>query len=190
MKQINIPDRNQCVSLAEKMAMMPHIMDHSLRVQQVTKLLCKMLQPVHTGLNPALASAAALLHDITKTRSFTTGEQHARTGGELLADMGFAEVGDIVRQHVVLDTYCVNGSVTESEIVNYSDKRVLHDQVVPLDDRLVYIKEKYATNPEFESRIKEMWGNTRILEKKLFKGLTVTPQMIREMVDAGDEAQG
>ena len=46
--------------------------------------------------------AAALLHDITKTISFETKEHHDESGGELLRELGFASVGEIVKQHVIL----------------------------------------------------------------------------------------
>ena len=67
-------------------------------------LLCVTLATPYT-LNRDLIRAAALLHDITKTRSFVTSENHALTGGQFLSDLGYPEVGDLVRQHVRLDEY-------------------------------------------------------------------------------------
>ena len=69
-------------------------------------------------------------------------ENHARTGAQFLSDRGYPEVGHIVRQHVVLDEYFASEELTEAEIVNYADKRVLHDQVVSLKERKYYILEK------------------------------------------------
>ena len=39
-------------------------------------------------------------------------------------------IARIVEEHISLDSSQVAGPVTESLIVNYSDKRVRHDQVV------------------------------------------------------------
>ncbi len=63
------------------MEMMSHIKAHSLRVCQVAELLTDHLTAsnmnVYIRLCRDLVSAGALLHDITKTRSFETGENHA-----------------------------------------------------------------------------------------------------------------
>ena len=130
---MNIPSQKKCFEIIEQMNMMSHIVDHSITVANVAYFLSKKLKNIFPGLDINLATSAALLHDITKTRSFDTKESHAETGGELLTRMGYLETGDIVRQHVFLDFYTMNSSVSEQEIVNYSDKRVLHDHVVLLD---------------------------------------------------------
>ncbi|MEA1969510.1 MAG: HDIG domain-containing protein [Thermodesulfobacteriota bacterium] len=179
---MKIPDKDECYELIDKMEMMPHIIDHSIMVQKAASVMCSHLKPFCKEINVELVKSAALLHDITKTRSFTTKEEHAKTGGQLLTDLGFHEVGDIIRQHVILDSYSINESVTEAEIVNYADKRVLHDQIVPLLQRLEYILEKYGTNHHYVKRIKKMWENTELLERKLFKNLEITPALLPGLI--------
>jgi len=97
--------------------------------------------------------AAALLHDITKTRSFQTLEDHAETGARLVADLGYPEVGRIIGQHVRLESYPPARTPSEAEIVNYADKRVLHDRIVSLDERMGYILKKYGDAPDDLSRL-------------------------------------
>jgi putative nucleotidyltransferase with HDIG domain len=167
------------------MNMMSHIIDHSVMVANVAFFLCSKLKIKFTGLDTGLATSAALLHDITKTRSFDTKELHAQTGGELLTGLGYPETGDIIRQHVILDFYDNNWDyaqtdsvVSEQEIVNYSDKRVLHDSVVLLEKRLEYIKSKYGNQKGFKGRIKIVWANTINLEKKLFSHLDINPDQL------------
>ena len=70
-----------------------------------------------------------------------------KTGGRLLTDLGWPEVGDIVRQHVHLDANGHPGPPTEVEIVNYADKRVMHDSIVSLEQRMDYILQRYGTTP-------------------------------------------
>ena len=119
-----------------------------------------------------------LLHDIAKTRSFTTKELHSETGGLMLTDLGYPEIGDIIRQHVILDSYENDSPVSEQEIVNYSDKRILHDKVVSLNKRLEYIKIRYGAEKKFKNNIQIMWENTVKLEKKIFKPLDITPDQL------------
>ncbi len=164
------------------MEMMDHIIDHSIMVKNVADCLCTQLKPIYPELNTRLVQVSALLHDITKTQSFTTGERHDESGGRLLKSLGFPEVGDIIRQHVVLDHYNNEQEpVTEVEIVNYADKRVLHHGVVPLHERLEYILENYGKTEAFRKRIKKMWVNTEGLEKKLFKHLDIPPDLIKKL---------
>ncbi|MFH1154615.1 MAG: HD domain-containing protein [Pseudomonadota bacterium] len=178
----NLPDTGQCLKLISDMEMMPHIIDHSRIVTRVAQLMYNHLSPSNPGLNPDLIHAAAMLHDITKTRSFQTGERHAESGSQLMHELGYPEVGEVIRQHILLDKYVDHGDITEAEIVNYADKRVLHDAVVPLTRRLGYIQERYGTTQELRTRISIMSASTIALERRLFTGLPITPDQIAQLV--------
>ncbi len=186
---MKIPSIKECFELIYKMEMMDHIIDHSIMVANVAFFLCQKLKIKFPELDIDLATSAALLHDITKTRSFDTKELHAQTGGELLTGLGYPETGDIIRQHVILDFYDnkwdlhkTDSFVSEQEIVNYSDKRVLHDNVVLLKKRLEYIKSKYGNQKGFKDRIKIVWNNTIKLEKKLFSHLDISPDLLSQNI--------
>ncbi len=179
---MKIPSHNQCFQIIRKMGMMDHIIDHSIMVGNVTLCLCRHVNQTAPLLNIHLATAAALLHDITKTRSFRTGERHSETGGKLLRALGYPEIGEIIRQHVVLDGWEENAPVTEQEIVNYADKRVLHDTIVPLARRLEYIQDTYGHLQDLQDRIAGMWQMTRTLENKLFRRISFSPDQLAERV--------
>jgi uncharacterized protein len=179
---MKIPTQNQCFALIRTMGMMDHIVDHSVMVGNIALCLCSHLKKNTPSLNVELTTAAALLHDITKTRSFQTGEIHSKTGGELLEYLGYPEVGNIIRQHVILDCCKDTAPVSEQEIVNYADKRVLHDAVVPLSERLEYIQVRYGSNKAFQKRIAMMWEMTTALENKLFRDLPFSPSRLPEKV--------
>ncbi len=171
---IPIPSEERCRRIISDLGMLENIVAHSLQVCRVSLLLTDRLGL--PGLNRELIRAAALLHDITKTRSFNTGEDHAETGERLLADLGYPEVARIIGQHVRLERYALNSSPpTDAEIVNYSDKRVLHDKIVPLSERMGYILEKYGSSPERKRNILLLWEKTEKLEKRLFAGLPFSP---------------
>ncbi len=180
--KIKIPTKVQCYQMISKMKMMDHIVVHSLQVCRVATLLTEHLNKQHHRLNFDLIQSAALLHDITKTRSFRTREDHALTGGEYLADRGYSEVGYLVRQHVKLDTYSIAATIREVEVLNYADKRVLHDEIVVLDRRLDYILERYAETPAHRERINVLWQKTRAMENKLFKDLSFAPDNLTRLI--------
>ena len=171
-----------------EMKMMDHIVVHSMQVCRVATFLAEHLNSAPNRLNHDLIRAAALLHDITKTRSFKTEENHAVTGGQLLAEQGYPEVGDLVRQHVRLDVYTEPVTLGEAEIINYADKRVLHDRIVGLDKRLDYILEKYGKLPELQERIQWLWGKTLVMEDEIFSDLAIAPQDLNRLLNAEDRS--
>jgi uncharacterized protein len=180
---MNIPSQEECYRLIREMGMMDHIVDHSEQVCRVAVCLAENLNREEIRLNPELIRAAALLHDITKTRSFSTGENHAETGGSFLRERGFSEVGHVIAQHVKLDSYAASGSLAEADIVNYADKRVLHDRIVSLSERMSYILERYADGPGSRERIIALWAKSRDLEKKIFRWLTFSPEALKQAVE-------
>ena len=154
--------------------MLEHIVAHSLQVCRVSLFLTDRLGLPE--LNRELIRAAALLHDITKTRSFSTQEDHAETGERLIADLGYPEVAGIVGQHVRLNRYGSASAIpADAEIVNYADKRVLHDRIVPLSERMGYILEKYGSAPERKRMLLILWEKTAELEARLFARLPFHP---------------
>lgn len=168
------------------MHMLEHIVAHSLQVCRVGMCLVDSLKAQEIHLNGQLVQAAALLHDITKTRSFETEENHALTGSQHLIDHGFPGVGDLVRQHVRLDDYSRTENLTEAEITNYADKRVLHDRIVSLDERMNYIMERYGRQPAHRQRIHLLWEKTKDLETQIFRYLPFSAAELNDHLTALD----
>ena len=185
---IPVPLEETCRRLIAEMGMMSHIVAHSLQVRRVSLFLADAL--AIPGLNRELIRAAAHLHDITKTRSFTTRENHAATGASLLTDLGYPEVGRIIAQHVRLDSYLFPGAPTEAEIVNYADKRVLHDRIAPLSDRIGYVLEKYGQSEEQKQEILNTWQKTERLEARIFAWLSFAPEDVERLITGQGAEEG
>ena len=179
---LRIPPLQKCQNLLDSMEMPAHIQAHSRLVCAVALLLADGLLSAGIAVNRELVQASALLHDITKPRSFKTGENHAQTGGEYLRDLGYREVGEIIRQHVILDAYFLADTPNEAEVVNYADKRVLHDRIVPLDDRMNYILQRYAKTAAQKQRYLEMLDDTLRLEQRIFNYLMFGPEHVAERI--------
>ena len=174
-----IPTRDECYRLMADMEMMAHIAAHSIQVCRVALWLCDAINGHRgIGLNRDLVRAGGLLHDITKTRSFATGEDHARSGRQWLTGRGLGDVGRIVAQHVVLEAFDPGAPIQEAELINYADKRVMHDRIVSMPRRMADILERYGTSSERQERIRSLWRETEHLEAKLFQGLGVAPAEI------------
>ncbi len=181
---MKILSKNECLQLMCETQMPEHIVAHSLQVCRVAVCLAGHLASKGNHLDRQLVEAAALLHDITKNRSFETAENHALTGGQKCDDLGYPEIGTLVRQHVRLDDYSDPQEISEAVIINYADKRVLHDQIVSLDERMGYIQERYGTEPQHERRIRFLWDKTKVIEKQMFAVLPFDPDALINHLDA------
>ncbi len=159
------PTRQRCLELIEASDMLPHIKRHSLAVCRVAVVLAQTLNEHGAQYDLAAIEAAALLHDITKTRSLSTGENHSLTGAATVAALGYHTIADIIRQHVTPDS-CPQG-LTAAHIVSYADKRVLHDRVVPLHERFEYLKIRYGKSPLDIRRIDAAHVRTRHIETRI-----------------------
>ena len=130
---VSCPSLAQCLDLMRHYQMLPHIREHSQRVRDVALLVGRHLQATGVELSLPLLEAGALLHDLAKTASLANGGEHARLGAQWLVDLGYPAVAEIVREHVWLSREPAEPwPLREVEIVNYADKRVLHQQVVTL----------------------------------------------------------
>ena len=176
------PSKEKCYSLMYEMGMLPNIVAHSLQVCRVAVFLVDHMEKHRMKLDRELVQTSALLHDITKTRSLITGELHAHTGAQLIDEMGYPEVAYIIGHHVILDDNSTSDRPTEVEVVNYSDKRVLHDRVVSLQERMDYILVKYAKHPGDRERIVQNWMRAIDLERKLFDFMPFSPGDLNSML--------
>ncbi len=161
----SIPGRDACLELMEAQGMLPNIKAHSLAVCSYALGLAQAVNACGCSFDLAAIEAAALLHDITKTRSLETGENHARTGADLLRELGFAPIAGMVQGHVIPER---NGAgLTGEELLSYADKRVLHDRVVSLEERFSYLYERYGRSEETIERIGRARLRTQEIEDKL-----------------------
>jgi putative nucleotidyltransferase with HDIG domain len=146
--------------------MLPNIIAHSLQVMRVSLAVTDHLKN-GVSVNRDLVAAAALLHDITKTRSFVTKERHDASGGELLRELGFPRVAEIVEQHVTIRNVNLHGELEEREIVYYADKRVLHETIVTIDERVNDIMQRYGAVEEIRSLILQNKSQVFTVERKI-----------------------
>jgi uncharacterized protein len=189
---IAIPSHHQCLELMEAHGMLPNIREHSYRVMQVAIFLGEALAAAGFELNLPLVTVGALLHDLGKTPCLGTPRNHAELGAGLLDDLGFPQVAQVVREHVYLDRSIVDPRpLREAEVVNYADKRVLHEDVVTLEVRFADLKVRYGRTPEARARIDATEVRSRTLEAKIFAPLPLTPlDLLKINGKRGNGAQG
>ena len=175
MKEIisdRIPAPQECDELMIRYSMRPNIIEHSRQVMRVALAITDNLKE-GVVVNRELVRAAALLHDITKSRSLETREPHDISGGELLRDLGFPSIAEIVEQHVILRNFDPQDGLTEREIIYYADKRVMHDRIVSLQERVEDLIARYGTGEEVKKRILQNGRQALSVEKKIAGLMTI-----------------
>ena len=151
-----------------------HIIAHSYKVTKVAWIIANELYETGVNVKKKLVLYSALLHDITKYDSILNkGEDHAVTGGIFLRKLGYSEIAEVVESHINL----IEGgnNILEKKIVYYSDKRVMHDKVVSLEERYNDLLIRYANSIYSESMIKKGLEKAQDVEREIFDKINFTP---------------
>lgn len=172
-------------------AMLANIRRHSFVVARVAERVHSRLARTvkDADLPPRqLVTAGALLHDIAKTPCLRDDCDHAEVGAQICQHHGLFEIAEIVEEHVRLRRYDLQryqkGIFEAKELIFYADKRVVHDEIVSLDERLEYILERYGgKEPDRLVRIRKNFENCRSLESSLCAAAGHNPEeLLAEIV--------
>jgi uncharacterized protein len=176
-----IPSRKWAYDLIRLKKMPEHIFKHSRAVSAVAVAIASRLD---SRINISLVDRSALLHDICKMDSINTGQDHARMGGRLLDILDCPELASVVRQHVSLESDELN----EAMIVNYADKRVLHEKVVSLSRRFMDLMDRYGKDERKRERISDLFARSLENEKVIIKATGIDAEKLNDLnLSAGDE---
>lgn len=161
-----IPSTEECYALMAQHAMLSNIVDHSRQVMRVSLAIVDHLTS-DAAVDRNRVMAGALLHDIAKTRCLATKEHHDASGAEILRALGFSSIAEIVEQHVFLHHVDLHGTLEEREIVYYADKRVMHDQIVTVEERIQDLVKRYGFTEAIRSRIEQNKAMILAIESKI-----------------------
>jgi uncharacterized protein len=181
----NVPSGDESYTLLKQYHVPDHIIQHSEMVCKVAVFLADELNNQGENLNIAEIEAAGLLHDITKMKGIETRQDHAKTGKELLNKLGFKRIGEIVAEHIKLHEGRNSLPISEEELINYSDKRVMHTRVVTLSERFTDLRRRYGfrnLDTKIINRIRMLESETYKLENKIFSQLNFTPEELSSCI--------
>lgn len=182
-----VPSVDQCYKLLKQYRVPDHIIQHSEIVCKVAVLLADELNKQGENLSIPEIEAAALLHDITKMEGIETRKDHAKTGKRLLAELGFKRIGEIMAEHIKLKEGRNPRPISEEEIINYSDKRVMHTRIVTLEERFADIGKRYGAQSLDKNaleRIRALEYETYELENRIFSKLNFPPEELSNLMIA------
>lgn len=178
-----IPSVSECFLLMDRYRMLKNIREHSIIVASIAEVITRALQEAGYVLALDLVIAGALLHDIGKTACLNSNRDHARKGRDICLAHGHDTIAEIVVEHVILAEKSLENVFSEKIIVYYADKRVKHDKVVNLEDRLEYILANYGnSDPAIHAAIVRNFKRCHFIEEKIFSVLEITPADVPAMI--------
>jgi len=181
MKECSLPTRRQCLKLMDEFGVPLHIRKHSLAVAKLGVFLAKKLREKGVSVDLDLVDRACLLHDLLRIydlkewgpersaelRVLERKSCHEDAAYELLKDK-YPELALAVKRHryaALLDEK--DKPVTwEEKIVYYADKRVMHDKIVPLKERL---EEAHRRNAAQRNCANQAKLNTERIDAAIFE---------------------
>lgn len=130
-----VPDRERALQLHRELGSTPEIIEHCEAVARVAKEISEKFEARGTPVDKEAAFAAALLHDIGRTR--THGAEHGYAGAQILKERGVDEsVTRIVMRHVGAGI-----SREEAEKFGFPEgdyiPRTLEERIVCFSDKVV-----------------------------------------------------
>ena len=147
-ERYDIPTERECLALmVDVHHLEDRLMDHCRGVARAAKYLATELREAGLAVDPELANAAGLLHDIAKGQP-----DHAGAGARILEDLGFPRVAEVVAAHVDLDLPA-GRPLDEREIVCFADKLMEGGRLVSVQARFGGKLERYGDIPEVRRKI-------------------------------------
>lgn len=166
----NVPDDAACRALWDKYGMLDNIRAHSLLVAHIATELARRACDAGFRVDVAAVRASAMLHDIAKTYSVLHGGSHTQLGaGWVVAETRNHALAQGVLLHVHWPW-----AVPEQDparlfsipfFVIYADKRVKHDQCVPLRQRYEDLLVRYGHTEKVRAGIRRSWQQGQCIER-------------------------
>lgn len=162
-ERINVPEPCECICLLENSPLADEgVMGHCMKVAEIAVKIGSNFDNYPPLFDMNLIEAAALLHDIARK-----APEHAVKGADILRNMGFSDVADIVFEHMDLRTTLAT-PLNEKEIVYFADKLVVKDQLVmDFGKRFKEKKMLYYTNADAVKAINSRLEAALIIKEKL-----------------------
>ncbi len=212
MNKYNLPTHKECLAIIKAHHVPPHIVNHSMVVSKLAVFLARKLKEKGETVDINLTESACLLHDIVRVcdikeldysrigRPVTTEDKekwqqlqkkyekipHEDAAYDILKEK-YPALALTIRKHrytVLLDEK-ERPNTWEEKLVYYSDKRVMHDKIVSLEERLTEGHKRYAlfskSNPQRKSIITKVDLLIFKMEKEIFDRINLNPLDITEV---------
>lgn len=206
---MNLPSRQECLELFEKYHVPGNIKLHCETVNKVAIFLATKLKEKEVDVDIDLVDRLSLVHDLMKAVTFELREEpefqcypteeeivfwrdfrekhKAKHDIEVTASVfeeQYPEFAEIIRLsgawHIL-----TNEKPFELQIAHYSDWRVFVDKIIPLQERIDGIYERYKEKIDADGI--DFWNKRMQTDKKveqtIFEKLDFMPKQLKEMIE-------
>jgi len=201
MKKYTLPTHKQCLRMLKEHHVPSHIVAHSLAVAKLAVFLAERLKAKGVSVDVNLIDRACLLHDIfriceLKKSDYGKSDQEIAHGGKTklqqikshedaaydLLKEKYPVLALTVKKHrysALLDEK-ERPHTCEEKLVYYADKRVMHDRIVPLKQRLEEAHKRNAPRPKAQGGIDPAKIDRLIykLEEEIFSKIELNPDEV------------
>jgi len=174
--------RKECMKLWDKYKMPENVRAHSLIVNKIAVFLAEKLAEKGEEVYIDLVDTASLLHDIGKAREIEKkAESHVAEGYEILQKENLISQAIICRKHGSLCALDPTSrpKTWEEKLIFYADKRVLHDKIVSIKERLKDANKRY---PKYTKQERKAFEFVEKVEKEIFDKIGIKPEDLKKMI--------
>ena len=147
--------------LTDRFGLKEQSLNHCGKVAGVAVRLGKALNEAGFNIDLDVLLAAGLLHDVVRSR-----QDHAKAGGHILREIGYARVADVVGAHMDI-SFNENEPLREKELLYLADKLVAGDKIINLNKRFQQKYRLYADNVELKEAIHIRLRNALSIKDKM-----------------------
>jgi uncharacterized protein len=155
-----LPSRERAIEILKQNRCPQSVINHCIAVTDFALQITHKLQERGLTVDLQLVEVGAILHDLGRSKSH--GVDHSLLGAQMAQDLGLSKpVINIIKRHVGAgitneeaaalgwpeDVYIPQ--TLEEKVVCYADKRINHDEVVPIEEEVKKLqKQGFAAGVE------------------------------------------
>ncbi len=197
---MKLPTEQQCLELFEEYKVPKHILEHCLKVREIAVFLANRLKEKGIEINSELISKGALLHDFLKVVALENLNESYRGDSYSEEEIGMWKQlrnkypgmkegeatylflkDDYPELALLIKDFSDHRKISrnwEERILLYADAIVLRNNVVSLEKRKAYIKERYGF-PYTDSFFQMISG----YEERIMKEISLEPEKLAEEIN-------
>ena len=216
MKDCSLPTRKECLALLAEYHVPPHIVSHSRAVAKLAVFLAHRLNENGAAIDVTLLEGACLLHDLLRILDFQQPDYNrferdlpakekekwqslrakykAMTHEDAACDIlkeKYPALALAIKRHrymALLDEKN-RPDTWEEKLLYYADKRVMHERIVPLKERLAegHKRNVFSHGSEAKSKINTAKVDPLIyeMEKEIFEKIKLDPlEVTHDFIDS------
>ena len=216
MKDCSLPTRKECLAILAEYHVPPHMVNHSLAVAKLAVFLAQRLNEKGAAVDVTLLEGAGLMHDMMRIFDFPEPDYHlfernlpeeekakwqrlrakykASSHEDAACDIlkeKYPALALAIKRHRYMAMLDEQGrpDTWEEKLLYYADKRVMHERIVPLKERLAegHKRNVLSHGSAAQSKINTAKVDPLIyeMEKEIFKKIYLDPlEVTEELIDS------